>query len=122
MSLVRTLFPTLERGNTSELTTLILLITLVAIFTVGFYTSMSDRHGRKSLVFWTLLPALTTQALIIYMALPTVNLGVWALYVDALMMGLTGGGLLLDPSLTAYIGKEHRNYRARNHTFPPSRY
>ncbi|GJJ72265.1 hypothetical protein EMPS_04622 [Entomortierella parvispora] len=76
---------------------------VTAIFTVGFYTSMSDRHGRKSLVFWTLIPALLTQVLIIYMAHPTVNLGVWVLYVDALLMGLSGGGLLLDPAMTAYI-------------------
>lgn len=66
---------------------------------------MSDRYGRKGLIFWTLIPALLTQALILYMSRPGVNLGVWILYVDALMMGLTGGGLLLEPGLSAYIGK-----------------
>ncbi|KAG0055886.1 hypothetical protein BGZ83_007175, partial [Gryganskiella cystojenkinii] len=76
---------------------------VTAIFTIGFYTSMSDRYGRKSLVFWTLIPALLTQSLVVYMSRPGVNLGVGILYADALMMGLTGGGLLLEPAMNAYI-------------------
>ncbi|KAF9108843.1 hypothetical protein BGX27_008194 [Mortierella sp. AM989] len=74
-----------------------------AIFTIGYYTSMSDRHGRKALIFLTLAPVMFTQILIVYMAHPTINLGMWILYVDALFVGLLGAGLLLEPCLNSYI-------------------
>ncbi|KAG0023228.1 hypothetical protein BGZ80_010050 [Entomortierella chlamydospora] len=76
---------------------------LSAIFTIGYFTSLSDRFGRKALIFLTLIPVLFTQALIVYMARPTVNLGMWMLYLDALFVGALGGGVLLGPSLNAYV-------------------
>ncbi|KAF9584580.1 hypothetical protein BGW38_005951 [Lunasporangiospora selenospora] len=76
---------------------------ITAIFTVGFYTTLSDTKGRKSLIYLTLIPALLTQILVMYMASPSSKLGIWILYVDALMMGSMGGGLLLEPSMNAYV-------------------
>ncbi|KAF9172283.1 hypothetical protein BGX21_010813 [Mortierella sp. AD011] len=76
---------------------------LFAIFTIGYFTSLSDRFGRKPLIFLTLIPVMFTQILIVYMARPTVNLGMWILYLDALFVGALGGGVLLGPSLNSYV-------------------
>ncbi|KAG0291244.1 hypothetical protein BGZ96_005378 [Linnemannia gamsii] len=73
------------------------------MFTIGFLTSLSDKYGRKALIYLTLLPAVLTQLLILYMARPTSNLGVGVLYADGLFMGIMGAGILLEPCLNAYI-------------------
>ncbi|KAG0271140.1 hypothetical protein BGZ95_001101 [Linnemannia exigua] len=72
-------------------------------FTIGYITSLSDKYGRKPLIYMTLVPAMLTQLLIVYMARPTSNLGVGILYADGLFMGLMGAGILLEPCLNAYI-------------------
>ncbi|KAF9214291.1 hypothetical protein BGZ59_003969 [Podila verticillata] len=74
-----------------------------AVFTVGYITSQSDRIGRKSLIYLTLIPVMVTQLLILYMAHPSTTLGTWWLYADALFIGALGGGLLLDPGLNSYV-------------------
>ncbi|KAG0252987.1 hypothetical protein BG011_006616 [Mortierella polycephala] len=76
---------------------------IVAIFVVGYYNSMSDKFGRKFLIYLTLVPFLLTQLLIVYMAQPESLLGIKALYIDAALIGLTGGGLLLEPGMNGYI-------------------
>ncbi|KAF9154702.1 hypothetical protein BG015_000157 [Linnemannia schmuckeri] len=73
------------------------------MFTIGFLTSLSDKYGRKALIYLTLLPAVLTQLLILYMARPTSNLGVGVLYADGLFMGVMGAGILLEPCLNAYV-------------------
>ncbi|KAF9146752.1 hypothetical protein BGX30_009534 [Mortierella sp. GBA39] len=73
------------------------------MFTIGFLTSLSDKYGRKALIYLTLVPAVLTQLLILYMARPTSNLGVGVLYADGLFMGVMGAGILLEPCLNAYI-------------------
>ncbi|KAG0285052.1 hypothetical protein BGZ96_010660, partial [Linnemannia gamsii] len=74
------------------------------IFTVGYYTSQSDLHGRKFLIYLTLVPGLFSQMLIIYMGRPHSTLGLWPLYVNAIVTGCLGAGSLLEPGLGAYIG------------------
>ncbi|KAF9357536.1 hypothetical protein BGX34_009342 [Mortierella sp. NVP85] len=74
----------------------------IGIFTMGYYTSLSDRYGRKFLIHLTLVQGLIKQALVFYMSRPTNTLGLWALYVNSIFKGLTGAGVLLDPSLSAY--------------------
>ncbi|KAF9916624.1 hypothetical protein BX616_003301 [Lobosporangium transversale] len=76
---------------------------VTGIFTIGYHTSLSDVYGRKTLMFLTLIPALLTQLLIVYMAHPATNVGIGVLYVDALIMGLLGAGLLLEPAIFAYV-------------------
>ncbi|KAG0363078.1 hypothetical protein BGZ54_008357 [Gamsiella multidivaricata] len=73
------------------------------MFTIGYITSLSDRYGRKALIYITLIPTMLTQALIVYMAHPSTKLGVSILYADAVFTGVLGAGLLLEPSLNAYI-------------------
>ncbi|KAF8946061.1 hypothetical protein BGZ47_001386 [Haplosporangium gracile] len=73
------------------------------MFTLGFLTSLSDKYGRKALIYIALLPAVLTQLLILYMARSTSNLGVGVLYADGLFMGVMGAGILLDPCLNAYV-------------------
>ncbi|KAK3815939.1 MAG: major facilitator superfamily domain-containing protein [Linnemannia elongata] len=73
------------------------------MFTIGFLTSLSDKYGRKALIYITLLPAVLTQLLILYMARPTSNLGIGVLYADGLFMGVMGAGILLEPCLNAYV-------------------
>lgn len=75
------------------------------MFTIGFLTSLSDKYGRKALIYITLIPAVMTQLLILYMARPTSNLGFGVLYADGLFMGVMGAGILLEPCLNAYVGK-----------------
>lgn len=77
----------------------------IAIFTMGYITSQSDRLGRKFLIYLTLIPIMVTQLLILYMAHPSTTLGTGWLYADALFIGALGGGLLLDPGLMSYVGK-----------------
>ncbi|KAF9908309.1 hypothetical protein EC991_009953 [Linnemannia zychae] len=72
-------------------------------FTIGYLTSLSDRYGRKPLIYMTLVPATLTQLLIVYMARPSSNLGIGVLYADGLFMGLMGAGILLEPCLNAYV-------------------
>ncbi|KAG0376967.1 hypothetical protein BGX24_006949 [Mortierella sp. AD032] len=72
-------------------------------FTIGYLTSLSDKYGRKPLIYMTLIPAIMTQLLIVYMARPSSNLGVGVLYADGLFMGLMGAGILLEPCLNAYV-------------------
>ncbi|KAF9180053.1 hypothetical protein BGZ51_006460 [Haplosporangium sp. Z 767] len=75
---------------------------IIAIFVVGHYNAMSDKLGRKFLIYITLVPAILTQLLVVYMAQPKSLLGIEALYVDAILVGLAGGGLLLDPGMSGY--------------------
>ncbi|KAF9565008.1 hypothetical protein EC968_004268 [Mortierella alpina] len=79
------------------------LKSVTGIFTLGYITSLSDKFGRKTLIFLTLIPVALTQALIVFMAHPSVNVGLAPLYVDALFMGSLGAGLLLEPCITAYV-------------------
>lgn len=88
---------------------------------MGYYTSLSDRYGRKFLMHLTLIPGLLLQALIYYMSRPTNTLGLWVIYVSAVFKGLTGAGGLLDPALSAYLckiqhtaGQFHRWLRYRH--------
>ncbi|KAI7824295.1 major facilitator superfamily domain-containing protein [Gamsiella multidivaricata] len=76
---------------------------ITGMFTIGYITSLSDRYGRKALIYITLIPTMLTQALIVYMAHPSTKLGVSILYADAVFTGVLGAGLLLEPSLNAYI-------------------
>lgn len=64
---------------------------------------MSDKLGRKSLIYLTLVPFLLTQLLIVYMAQPKSLFGIKALYFDAVLIGLTGGGLLLETGVNSYV-------------------
>jgi len=84
---------------------LLLPLILVGIFTLGFITSLSDKYGRKTLIFLTLIPVTLTQALIVFMAHPSTDVGLAPLYVDAVFMGALGAGMLLEPCITAYLGK-----------------
>ncbi|KAF9952205.1 hypothetical protein BGZ72_006449 [Mortierella alpina] len=79
------------------------LKSVTGIFTLGFITSLSDKFGRKTLIFLTLIPVALTQILIVFMAHPSTNLGLAPLYADALFMGSLGAGMLLEPCVTAYV-------------------
>ncbi len=81
------------------------LLVPVGIFTLGYITSLSDKFGRKTLIFLTLIPVALTQALIVFMAHPSTNVGLAPLYADALFMGILGAGMLLEPCIMAYVGK-----------------
>ncbi|KAF9084192.1 hypothetical protein BGX23_010747 [Mortierella sp. AD031] len=76
---------------------------IAGIFTVGFYTSQSDRRGRKFLIYMTLVPAVFSQMLIIHMGRPNNTLGLWVLYANAFISGCLGAGSLLEPGMNAYI-------------------
>ncbi|KAF9923531.1 hypothetical protein FBU30_006431 [Linnemannia zychae] len=76
---------------------------IIGIFTVGFYTSQSDYYGRKYLVHMTLVPGAFSLLLIIYMNKPHSTLGLWPLYLNAILGGILGGGSLLEPSMNAYL-------------------
>ncbi|KAG0087046.1 hypothetical protein BGZ92_007638 [Podila epicladia] len=76
---------------------------ITAVFTIGFYTSLSDRVGRKLLMYLTLIPAVFSQLFVVYMALPSTQLGLGFLYIDAFLNGTFGAGTLLVPALNAYI-------------------
>jgi hypothetical protein len=67
---------------------------------------MSDGLGRKYLIYLTLFPSILTQLLVIYLSHPERNLGLGLLYADALLSGCLGGGSLLEPCVTAYVGKQ----------------
>ncbi|KAF8943502.1 hypothetical protein BGZ47_005389 [Haplosporangium gracile] len=77
---------------------------IFGIFTVGYYTSQSDHRGRKFLIYLTLVPSLFSQMLIIHMGKLHSNLGLWPLYVDAILTGCLGAEALLLPGLNAYLG------------------
>lgn len=76
---------------------------IFGIFTVGYYTTQSDRRGRKSLIYLTLVPGVFSQLLIIHMGKPNSSLGLWPLYVNAVLTGCLGAGSLLEPGLNAYL-------------------
>ncbi|KFH65346.1 hypothetical protein MVEG_08824 [Podila verticillata NRRL 6337] len=73
------------------------------VFTIGFYTSLSDRIGRKMLMYLTLIPAVFSQLFIVYMALSSTKFGRGLLYIEAFLNGSFGAGTLLDTSMNAYI-------------------
>lgn len=73
------------------------------IFTVGIYTTHSDRRGRKFLIYLTLVPGFFSQLLIINMGKPHSNFGLWPLYLNAVLTGCLGAGSLLEPGLNAYL-------------------
>ncbi|KAG0080461.1 hypothetical protein BGZ90_012242 [Linnemannia elongata] len=73
------------------------------IFTVGIYTTHSDRRGRKFLIYLTLVPGFFSQLLIINMGKPHSNVGLWPLYLNAVLTGCLGAGSLLEPGLNAYL-------------------
>ncbi|KAG0302339.1 hypothetical protein BGZ98_007596 [Dissophora globulifera] len=74
-----------------------------AVFTIGYFTSLSDQYGRKALIYLTLFPLIITQVLIVIMARPSSTLAIEILYLDSLLVGVLGGGQLLSPSVNAYI-------------------
>ncbi|KAF9135118.1 hypothetical protein BGX30_011658 [Mortierella sp. GBA39] len=76
---------------------------IFGIFTVGYYTTQSDRRGRKFLIYLSLVPGFFSQLLIIHMGKPHSNLGLWPLYVNAVLTGCLGAGSLLEPGLNAYL-------------------
>ncbi|GJJ73441.1 hypothetical protein EMPS_05799 [Entomortierella parvispora] len=76
---------------------------ICSIFTVGFYTSLSDRLGRKYLIYMTLIPSAATQLLIIYLIHPERNLGLGLLYGNYVLNGCLGGESLLEPCVTSYV-------------------
>ncbi|KAG0227421.1 hypothetical protein BGW41_003824 [Actinomortierella wolfii] len=70
--------------------------------TVGFWTSLLDRYGRKSLIWATLIPALFTMLVILYSSTSYNKFGTKLLWIEAFVQGITGGSTLLDPSLQSY--------------------
>ncbi|KAG9070200.1 hypothetical protein KI688_009532 [Linnemannia hyalina] len=76
---------------------------IFGIFTIGYYTTQSDRRGRKFLIYLSLVPGVFSQLLIIHMGKPHSNLGLWPLYVNAVLTGCLGAGSLLEPGLNAYL-------------------
>ncbi|KAI8355902.1 major facilitator superfamily domain-containing protein [Mortierella sp. GBAus27b] len=76
---------------------------LTVVFTVAYYSSLSDRYGRKVLFFLTVLPVIIEQGLLVYLARHNTSIGIWILYGNALLHGLLGGGgSLMDPAIMTY--------------------
>ncbi|KAI7819968.1 major facilitator superfamily domain-containing protein [Gamsiella multidivaricata] len=75
----------------------------IGIFTIGFYTTHSDRLGRKLLMYLTLIPTIFSLLLVIYMGLPSSDLSIAWLYADALVEGCLGAGSLLNAGLNSYV-------------------
>ncbi|KAF9548996.1 hypothetical protein EC957_004988 [Mortierella hygrophila] len=78
---------------------------IFGVFAIGYYTTQSDRRGRKFLIYLSLVPGVFSQLLIIHMGKPHSNLGLWPLYVNAVLTGCLGAGSLLEPGLNAYLGR-----------------
>ncbi|KAG0269520.1 hypothetical protein DFQ27_003208 [Actinomortierella ambigua] len=75
---------------------------VTALLTVGYWTGLLDRYGRKSLIWAMLLPAIFTQLVILYSSSAHNKYGSKLLYIEAFVQGATGGSTLLDPSLQSY--------------------
>ncbi|KAG0027683.1 hypothetical protein BGZ82_008805, partial [Podila clonocystis] len=54
-------------------------------------------------MYLTLIPAVFSRLFVVYMALPSTQLGIGFLYIEAFLNGSFGAGTLLEPALSAYI-------------------
>ncbi|KAG0327587.1 hypothetical protein BG000_000886 [Podila horticola] len=54
-------------------------------------------------MYLTLIPAVFSQLFVVYMALPSTQLGLGFLYIEAFLNGSFGAGTLLEPALNTYI-------------------
>lgn len=66
---------------------------------------MSDKYGRKVLLLNTLLTIIASLMLFWFMASEHNPFGPRVLYLDAVMMGLTSGNMVINPASMAYICK-----------------
>ncbi|KAG0229883.1 hypothetical protein BGX31_006050 [Mortierella sp. GBA43] len=99
--------------NTAAIQALAALVTsrirvlrsLIVVFTVAYYSSLSDRYGRKVLLLLSIVPLILERGLIIYLARQSTDLVIWILYANTILQGLLGGGVLINSGVMAYVGK-----------------
>ncbi|KAF9020085.1 hypothetical protein BGZ52_002848 [Haplosporangium bisporale] len=76
---------------------------ILNIITAGAWTSLSDKYGRKALILNTLLTLIASLMLSWFMASERNPFGSRVLYLDAVMVGLTSGNIMLNPAAMAYV-------------------
>ncbi|KAI8355899.1 major facilitator superfamily domain-containing protein [Mortierella sp. GBAus27b] len=97
--------------NTAAIQALAALVTsrirvlrsLIVVFTVAYYSSLSDRYGRKVLLLLSIVPLILERGLIIYLARQSTDLVIWILYANTILQGLLGGGVLINSGVMAYV-------------------
>lgn len=77
----------------------------VDVFTVGTWTSLSDKYGRKVLMLNTMLTLIMSSMLSWLMASEHNPFGPRVLYLDAVMFGLTSGNVVISPAAFSYVGE-----------------
>ncbi|KAG0269521.1 hypothetical protein DFQ27_003209 [Actinomortierella ambigua] len=79
-------------------------MSLIAFFTIGYWTSLADRYGRKLLMSVAILPISFDMAALLFMQSDYNTLpGTGLLYVVAVVKGVFGGGMLIDGAVMSYI-------------------
>ncbi|KAG0331159.1 hypothetical protein BG000_011166 [Podila horticola] len=76
---------------------------ILNVFTVGAWTSLSDKYGRKVLMLNTMLTLIASSILSWFMATEHNPFGPRVLYFDAVMIGLTSGTSVISPAAMAYV-------------------
>ncbi|KAG0082719.1 hypothetical protein BGZ92_011460 [Podila epicladia] len=76
---------------------------ILNVFTVGTWTSLSDKYGRKVLMLNTMLTLIASSMLYWLMASEHNPFGPRVLYLDAVMTGLTSGNVVINPAALAYV-------------------
>ncbi|KAF9386274.1 hypothetical protein CPB97_003893 [Podila verticillata] len=69
----------------------------------GAWTSLSDKYGRKVLILNTLLTLIASLMLSWFMASEHNPFGPRVLYLNAIMIGLTSGNIVINPAAMAYV-------------------
>ncbi|KAG0028996.1 hypothetical protein BGZ81_004222 [Podila clonocystis] len=76
---------------------------ILNVLTVGTWTSLSDKYGRKVLMLNTMLTLIASATLSWFMATEYNHFGTRVLYFDAVMIGLTSGNAVINPAAMAYV-------------------
>ncbi|KAG0219338.1 hypothetical protein BGX31_011347, partial [Mortierella sp. GBA43] len=71
--------------------------------TVAYYSSLSDRYGRKVLLLLTIVPTILERGLVVYLARRSMGLDICILYANAVLQGLLGAGALMDAGVATYL-------------------
>ncbi|KAK3813973.1 MAG: major facilitator superfamily domain-containing protein [Benniella sp.] len=95
--------PTMQAYAAVVASRMMSLKSITAILTLGYYTSRSDRLGRKYLIYLSMIPTICSQLLLIHMNLNNSRWNVALLYVNALITGCLCADEILQPALLAYI-------------------
>jgi MFS family permease len=83
----------------------LLFLPPLAFFTLAKWASLSDVFGRKALLQLALIAHSLSQLITWFAASPHNPVGYRLLYVDSILLGMTAGSSLIQPAITAYVGK-----------------